>query len=254
MVAGPMPARTETAVLLVAGLGSRLGPEAQGLPKALIGLTDEETILGRALRLLRDYGVRRVVFATGYRKDAIVAASSGLGLETAYAHNERFATTQNAASLRGCERYLGPDEAFFKLDGDLVFDPEVLPRLDVGGGELLAAVDDRRVLDAEAMKVRADSEGSILAFGKGIPIDRADGESIGIERVSARASPVLFAALAAASAEQRFQLYYEDVYSELIAENALEARLVRVGDLAWTEVDTPEDLARARALMRPHRS
>jgi len=40
--------------------------------------------------------------------------------------------------------------------------------------------------------------------------------------------------------------YYEHFYSELIAEGALSAQAVEVGDLPWSEVDTFEDLERAR--------
>lgn len=244
---------TRTAVLLVAGVGSRLGAATRGLPKALVALSDDETILGRALRLLCDYGVRRVVLATGYRKDAIVAAAPRFGMDVRWAHNARFAETQNAVSLRVCEREIEPDQAFFKLDGDLVFHPDVLERLDASDAELAVAVDERRLLDAEAMKVRADREGRLLAFGKAIPLESAGGESIGIERVAGQASRRLFAALSQAETEQRFQLYYEDVYSELIQRHALGAELVRVGDLAWTEVDTPDDLVHARELIRTHR-
>jgi histidinol-phosphate aminotransferase len=43
-------------------------------------------------------------------------------------------------------------------------------------------------------------------------------------------------------------LYYEDVYARLV-EQGLDARAVDVSDLPWTEVDTREDLDRARALV-----
>ena len=49
--------------------------------------------------------------------------------------------------------------------------------------------------------------------------------------------------------DERYHLYYEDVYSELIAEKALSAEVVDVADLPWTEVDDYSDLERARALI-----
>ncbi len=43
--------------------------------------------------------------------------------------------------------------------------------------------------------------------------------------------------------------YYEDVYSELVAEGRLGAEAIDVGDLPWTEVDDVADLERARQLL-----
>jgi NDP-sugar pyrophosphorylase family protein len=43
----------------------------------------------------------------------------------------------------------------------------------------------------------------------------------------------------------RTDLYYEDVYDELIAAG-MSAHAVDVTDLPWIEVDTADDLARAR--------
>ena len=68
---------TRTAVLLVAGIGSRLRPLTDDRPKALMDIGGE-TILGRALRILGQHGVERIVLATGYREDAVRAALAGV--------------------------------------------------------------------------------------------------------------------------------------------------------------------------------
>ncbi|MBE7480004.1 MAG: phosphocholine cytidylyltransferase family protein [Polyangiaceae bacterium] len=234
---------TRTAVLLVAGIGSRLRPLTDDRPKALVEVGGE-TILGRALRLLAAHGVGRVVLATGYREEALRSALAGSPFEVIYCRNERFDSTQNAVSLALCASAVD-GRAFFKLDGDVMFRPEVLARLDACEAPLAVAVDRSRRADAEAMKFRLGDGDRIEAFGKGIDLDAAAGESIGIERVAASISPALFAELAR---PESAALYYEDVYSKLIAAGRLEARAVEVGDLPWTEVDDPIDLGRARAL------
>jgi choline kinase len=104
------------------------------------------------------------------------------------------------------------------------------------------------MLDAEAMKVKADGA-RILAFGKGIALAESAGESIGIERIASALAPRLFGALSAAGERGETGLYYEDVYSRLIASGELRAERVDVSDLGWTEVDDPSDLARARELV-----
>jgi choline kinase len=235
----------EAAVILVAGVGSRLRPITDTRPKALAPVGDE-TILGRAVRQLLDFGVSRLILATGYREDAVRAALGGLAAEVSYCPNLRYATTQNSVSLALCREAVG-ERSFFKLDGDVVFDLELLERIAAPQAELAVGVDASRKLDAEAMKVVVDGR-TIRRFGKGVPLAESHGESIGIERIAASASKKLFDALDERVAAGITNLYYEDVYSELIAEGRLVAEVADVSGLRWTEVDTFEDLETARRL------
>jgi choline kinase len=232
-------------VVLVAGQGTRLRPLTEDRPKALVEVHGE-TVLGRATRLLAAAGVRRLVVATGYRADAIHTALAGCPLEVVTCHNPEFSTTQNSVSLHLCAEALR-GLGFFKLDGDVLFRPEVLSRLDAVGAPLAVAVHRRGDLGAEEMKVLVDPAGCITAFGKELSPRESAGESIGVERVDAAVSPALFDALAKAYAEGRVDPYYEALYGELIDAGVL-ARLVDVTDLPWTEIDTLEDLAHARKL------
>lgn len=247
---------TRTAVLLVAGMGTRLLPLTSDRPKALVDVGGE-TILHRAVRVLHGHGVRRVVLATGYRQDAIEQALAELreelgsgedGLTTLIAPNAQYATTQNSVSLALCEEAV-KGEGFFKLDGDVVFDARVLSRLDASTSELAVAVDGKRLLDAEAMKVKTEGA-RITAFGKPLTVAESRGESIGIERLSAAAAARVFAALRESIGRGVTDRYYEDVYSDLVQDGQLSAEAVEVGDLAWTEVDDPTDLDNARELVR----
>jgi len=235
----------EAAVILVAGVGSRLRPITDTRPKALAPVGDE-TILGRAVRLLLDFGISRLILATGYREDAVKSALGGLSREVIFRPNPRYETTQNSVSLALC-RDAVDGRSFFKLDGDVVFDPELLTRIDAPRAELSAGVDSSRKLDAEAMKVVV--EGSrILRFGKGVPLSASHGESIGIERIAGAASGKLFDALDARIGAGDTSLYYEDVYSQMIERGELEAEAADVSGLRWTEIDTFEDLEAARRL------
>jgi choline kinase len=236
---------TRAAVILAAGVGSRLRPLTDDKPKALVEVSGR-TILGRAVDALVAYGIDRLVIATGYREEAIRTALAETTVEVVYRKNPRFETTQNSVSLALCRDALS-DTAFFKLDGDVLFDPGLLERVDAGPGMLAVAVDRGVRLDQEAMKVRVASGDRIVAFGKGIPVEDAAGESIGIERLSAAAGVAVFDALEEAMHGGETGLYYEDVYSRLI-EAGLVASLVDVSPQRWCEVDSSEDLARAERL------
>jgi choline kinase len=239
--------RTSSAVILVAGIGSRLRPLTDERPKALVEVRGE-SLLSRALGLLSRHGVQKFVLATGYREDAVRALLAGSGLDVRYCYNAAYDRTQNSVSLGLCRDALGTD-GFFKLDGDLLFEPEVLERLDASAAPLAVAVDSLHRVDSEAMKVRVGSDRRIVAFGKAIPIHESAGESIGIERLLPQASGRLFEALEVLVAAGEHGLYYEDVYSRLIADRAFDAEAVEVGDLPWTEIDDHADLERARDLV-----
>jgi choline kinase len=235
---------TRVAVILAAGVGSRLRPLTDDRPKALVSVGGR-TILGRAIDALVGAGVSRLVLATGYREDALKTALADAPLEIVYRPNPQYDRTQNSVSLALCRDAL-EGEAFFRLDGDVIFDSEVLSRLDRDAAFIATAVDRGRLLDAEAMKVRLDASGRrILAFGKAIPLTESGGESIGIERIAADAGRPLFDALDRVRAAGETDLYYEDVYSRLITAGA-HASAVDVTDLAWCEIDSVEDLEAAR--------
>jgi len=233
---------TDTAVLLCAGGGTRMRPLTDDRPKALVEVGGE-TILGRAVRTLLGAGIRHLVVATGYRDDAVRASLAGCEARVTFCHNADFAHTQNSVSLFRCAEHLD-GRAFFKLDGDLLFHPDVIVRLASAGGALSAAIDKRARLGDEEMKVITDGD-RIRCFGKKLVPERCSGESIGIERLGEASSKLLFGALASAMRLGRTDLYYEDVYSELI-EDGLDARAVDVSDLPWIEIDTIDDLADAR--------
>lgn len=235
----------KVAVILAAGVGSRLRPLTDDRPKALVPVGGE-TILGRAVRLLAAAGVEELVLATGYREDALRRALADSPLRVTYCANPNYDSTQNSVSLLLCRDAVA-GRPFYRLDGDVVFHPHILSRLAATTAELAAAVDRRGDLDAEAMKVSCVGE-RIQAFGKHLDLATAYGESIGIELLRGAAVERIFDAIAAEVAAGRTNLYYEDVYSKLTPDR-LDAVAVDVSELGWSEIDDEEDLGIAGLLL-----
>src|SRR4051812_2001226 len=105
------------AIILAAGVGSRLRPLTDDRPKCLVSL-GAETIVSRAVRILQECGIERLIVATGYLESALRTALSRTALEIAYVHNPDYASTQNVVSLARALRVLRPGDGFLKLDGD----------------------------------------------------------------------------------------------------------------------------------------
>lgn len=242
-----MRAIMRTAVLLVAGTGSRLRPLTNDIPKCLVPLGGE-SVLHRVIRQLRSRGISRFVFATGYREGALKAAVAPLQIECEFCRNDDYESTQNSVSLLRCGEVLR-GESFVKLDGDLVVRDEILDRILSDRGSMSVAVDTSRALDEEAMKVEIDDGGFVRDFGKKLPQVRARAESIGIERLDAESGNLVFARIRSLVKEGQTDKYYEDVYAELVRNGQLRPKAVDVAGLGWSEVDTLDDLEEAKALI-----
>jgi choline kinase len=225
------------AVILAAGVGARLRPLTDDRPKAMLAVAGEP-LLHRMMRQLRAVGVEEFVVATGHAPESVA-------VDAIRCFNPHYATTQNVVSLHACATHLSGE--VWKLDGDLFVEDEVIARLaraPLRDDEMLCAVSRRSDLGDEEMKVALNGD-RIVRFGKRIA---GHAESAGIERIGSYALSTVLHAVGAAVTGGETDLYYEDVYDRVLSR--ITARAVEVGDLKWTEIDTPEDLQRAEHLSR----
>jgi len=226
-------------------------PHTDDRPKALLEVGGEPLLMRLARQLAR-VGVSELVIATGHREEAVSAILHALPIPAVVRRNDAYATTQNIVSFHACADRLRSSGETWKLDGDLIAEDaffERLARAPMHDDELLCAVDRRHDVGPEEMKVELAGT-RIVAFGKAIDPKRAGGESAGVERIGSRALSSIVDAMGAAVTAGETNLYYEDIYDRLIHQRALRAIAVDVSDLRWTEIDTPDDLARAAAIAK----
>ena len=112
-----------TAVILAAGLGTRLGQLGQQLPKGFLQL-DGLPIVEQSILRLRQAGMSRIVIVTGHLSEFY------LDLQTRYpklietVHNPRYAESGSMASLWAARQLLAED--FLLLESDLIYEPRAL--------------------------------------------------------------------------------------------------------------------------------
>ena len=64
-----MHSKPPVAVILAAGVGSRLG---NILPKCLIEFPNKKTILSHQIELLKEIGIKEIVVVVGFKKEIIM--------------------------------------------------------------------------------------------------------------------------------------------------------------------------------------
>lgn len=234
------------AIILAAGISSRLRPLTDDIPKCLLPVGGR-TLLERTLGSLGEHPFESFFLVTGYHEERIRESVARLAprIPVEFVLNARYATTSNAYSLwLALARCAGAP--FVVLDADILFHPALLARVLDSPHANPLALRDGGVLGAEEIKVEQDGMGRILRIGKDISPARAAGESIGIARFSAKAGTRLLAVLGRRKEQNEF---YEASFQELL-DGGEEMRTVSCGDLPCMEIDTPDDLRAAAEVAR----
>ena len=182
-----------------------------------------------------DYRLTTVV---GFKLEAIIERFP----EATYVYNEMYDQTNTSKSLLKALRASG-DGGVLWLNGDVVFDPQVLVRVTphMDANQSFVVVNTSKVSDEE-VKYTLDAAGFIDQLSK--QVQPALGEAVGINYVAAQDKAGLIARLT----EVDDQDYFERGIEIAIAKDGLKFKAVDISDLYAVEVDFPEDLDRANEL------
>ena len=237
-------------MVLAAGAGRRLRPYTDTLPKALVPVDGDNTILDIALHNLAAVDLRDVVVVVGYAAGAVEERREALerrhGVNLTLVHNDKAEIWNNAYSMWvACDHM---KDGVLMVNGDTVHPVSVEETmLAARGPEVLLALDTDKALADEEMKVQLDSDGSLSRITKLMDPATAHGEYIGASLIEGSAVDRLADALRT-TFERDPDLYYEDGYQEM-ADRGERIRTVSIpAGTQWVEVDDQTDLARAREI------
>ncbi len=239
------------ALLLSAGQGKRCLPLTNRLPKCLLPVDADHTILSWQLAALANAGIREAAIVTGFEAGKVereLARQTGMPAYTIY--NPFYDISDNLASV-WCA--LGETaEDYLLINGDTLFSPAVPERLVAAHGEITVTISQKAHYDADDMKVRS-TEGHVGRIGKDLDAGSADGEAIGItlfrgdgrDRFAGR----IRNALRTAGGRN---LWYPAALDEIARSDGLATCMAAPDE--WCEVDEPADLEHARDAVRRWRA
>lgn len=229
------------AVILAAGMGSRLKTLSGGAAKCLVEIAGRPLILHQ-LEMLADHGVGPVIVVLGYQAESVKAV---IGDRAQTFVNERYAETNSLYSLwlaRGL--IAGP---FVLLNSDLFFDPAILDKLLHEKGNALA-YDSTSSRGREQTKVVIRG-GNVVDLGKDVPSSAARGESLGLLKFDKTGSVAILEAADLLIGSGNEDAWVIEGTRSILRDVTVAA--VNVAGLPWAEIDFPYDLDVARREVWP---
>jgi 2-aminoethylphosphonate-pyruvate transaminase len=234
------------AVILAAGLGSRLSDELSDRPKGMLRIGDEPIIAESVSRLV-SAGIDDVLIVTGHMAEHYEEFARRSGGVVTTVHNPRYAESGSMYSLWCARERIRSD--FLLLESDLVYEFRAL-------AALLAANEDNAVLlsgpTGAGDEVFVAAEGGRLTGMSKDPADLCEpvvGELVGITRLSSQCyAHMCRIAEKAFSRSLRFD-YETDCL--VAAAHDLEIHCILRRNLLWGEIDDPGHLARVRDQIYP---
>lgn len=247
------------AIIIAAGLASRLYPLTNEKPKCLLEVGGK-TILSRTLEALRANGIDNIVVVRGYQSHLINYPN------ITYYQNSNFRKNNILGSLFYAEDEMNCD--FIFSYSDILYTQEIVEKVvhseadislvvDVNWMELYKGRDQHPISEAELVKVE---NGAVAKIGKDVVSpEEAHGEFIGLAKFTKVGAEVMKTAYHRAAEEHSTSPFQnaasiEKAYmTDMIQEIVDGGSLVRSVDIegGWIEIDTPQDLERAQTLFDP---
>jgi len=260
---GPVgyPSRPENelnmrAIIIGAGRGSRLGHETREIPKTLVEVMGRP-MLEWVLDALAEAGIERqdVVFISGYAEDVVRERYP----EFSFVRNADWQNNNILLSLLSAREYLG--EGFVSTYSDIVYEGAVVQKLVESPHDIALGCDTawrRRYTsrsqhpETDAEKLRAEGN-RVVELSRHIDSEAADGEFIGVMKLSAEGARQLTEAFDTAAAEYAGKEFREgrsfekayliDLLQHMLEQGSTMHRENTRG--GYMEIDTLEDLGLA---------
>lgn len=245
------------AVFIAAGQGSRLGSLTNDLPKPLVDVNGK-SIIERQIDLLHKKNINDIVIVTGYKKEKFTFKN------IEYVFNPNFLIDEQAGSLMSARQKFSGD--VLVMFGDILFDEQILEQVLNANGQISIAIDkdweksyqernDNPIDKADKVLLKNNKIIKISAEQIRAEQNVDTGELLGIMKLSSEGSKILIEHYEKLEnnhtgkfhdAESFKKAKFVDILQELISTGIDINPIVISGN--WCEIDTPDDLTRAKKI------
>lgn len=230
----------KSAVILNAGIGSRLKPLTNDTPKCLLSLNDQ-TILEHQINGLLKYGIKDITMVLGYLSDKIINFSKEKfpDLTFNFLINSNYLCTNTLHSLWiAIQSINGP---FIYLNGDVFYDDKIINCLLTSPRKTCLAI-SKHELTQEEVKVIL-REDLVIAIGKHLQPVESYGEFIGVAKFSEESAKSLKKQLNNDVKNGKSNNYFEFSLDSILKNKNIYG--IDISELPCIEIDTLNDFKRA---------
>lgn len=228
------------AIILAAGKGSRLGEITGELPKSFIEIQGKK-LIDYNLDMLSKYGVNDIIIVTGYKCEAFEELLRDRS-NIRFVYNPFYETTNVLPSFWFGQGLLKDD--FIYLHADTLCDTSIFEELLSSKGDIVLPIDFKE-RDEEAMKVRLEKE-DVVEISKTIPVEDADGEFIGIAKISGCSLLALKQVTTSIMKEKKFSSFFEVALQVIMDKKLSKVTSIPTRGQFWCEIDFLEDYEKAK--------
>lgn len=248
-----MRRKIDKAIILAAGVGKRLQPYYPALPKTLINIR-KRTVLERMITQLESCRIKEIILVTGFcheKLDQFIEKNlrnkfSDLSFKLIF--NPDYANKNNIYSFWMAREEM--KNGFVLINSDVLFHPKILSFCLRDEGRSVLVIDDFKLLEKEDMKVTMGRNDIIKDISKDIPPRIANGEYIGITKLYEETTKLVLLKTKELLNRGRYNVFYEEAF-KLVAKEGSHFFGVSTRGLPWIEIDTIDDLKRAREIILP---
>jgi choline kinase len=229
------------AIIMAAGKGNRMGALTEEKPKAFLEIQNIK-LIEYNLALLHENGIHSIVLVTGYKNEMFEDLTKQIaGAQCVY--NPFYEMVNVLGSFYMAQEYLQKEDTVY-LHADTLCDPQIFSDMIQTSGDMVLPV-EFKACDEEAMKVLTD-KGKLLEISKQIPCESAEGEFIGIAKISGSILEDLKATTKKLMKEKQFSSYFEGAIQELMNQKDYNFVTLDTKGRFWGEVDFLEDYERVK--------
>ena len=233
-------------VILLAGVGKRLGEITKNNHKSLIKL-DDFSLLHHLIENFISFGYKDFLPIVGHCSEKIIDCLNSefsQNIDTKTIYNKYYDSRNNLYSLY-CAREELDGKEFILCNGDLIFDRNILNNLTKMEGLSAIAIDDRNYsnpIDSPGVKL---SKGKVIDLGRHISFSENNGYAIGIYKFNKALSNAFFK-----SAKNMLDLDLNAGFHDPLIELFEKMPIYKssTDEFLWTDIDNQEDIKIARTI------
>lgn len=234
------------AIILAAGIGSRLRPITNSKPKTMVKVNGTPMI-GGIIISLKNAGINEIIVCTGYKSDSItqyLEKTFSKDIDFTFVHNSEYLSTNNMYSLYLARNHM--DEDIIIMNADLVYDSQIMLDLVNHVGNAVA-VDKDRYLE-ESMKITVN-KGFISSISKKVKESDAYGCSIDIYKFDKSSTDILKLEITQIIEQEKdLNQWTEVLLDKVFSSEKIKSKPMDIKKMPWYEIDNFEDLAAAEIL------